>query len=83
MLIDLLISKHQLKLQQCTAQYQQQQQLRLTYLWLLGQRAKQFLGSTPGLTLSFMAGILMQRRHSQLVKTARRLGGLHWLRHIL
>ncbi len=83
MIIDLLISKHQLKLQQCAAEYQQQQQLKHAYLWLLGQRSKQFLGSAPGLTLSFGAGVLMQMRHTAAVRTVRRLAGFQWLRYLL
>lgn len=83
MIIDLLIKKHQLKLQQCTAEYQQHQQLRQCYLWLLRQRSRQFLGSAPGLALSFSAGVLMQLRHNDAVKTLRSFGAVQWLRHLL
>lgn len=82
MIIDKLIKKQQLKLLQCTAAYQQHQQLRQAYLWLLAQRSKQFLGSAPGLTLSFGAGVLMQLRHTTAIRTVRRLAGFQWLRFI-
>ncbi|MDX1538934.1 hypothetical protein [Arsukibacterium sp.] len=83
MLIDLLIKKDKLKLQQCTARFEQQQQLRYAYLWLAGQRCKQFIGSAPGLTLSFSAGLLMQLRHNAMVKTMRGIGAVQWLRRLL
>lgn len=83
MLIDLLIKKDKLKLQHCNEQFRQQQQLRHAYLWLAGQRCKQFLGSAPGLTLSFSAGMLMQLRHNATVKTMRSLGAMRWLRLLL
>ncbi|SNY54724.1 hypothetical protein SAMN06297280_2718 [Arsukibacterium tuosuense] len=83
MLIDLLIKKDKLKLQHCTEQFQHHQQLRHAFLFLSGQRCKQFLGSAPGLTLSFSAGMLMQLRHNAVVKTMRGLGALQWLRRLV
>ncbi|MAD75215.1 MAG: hypothetical protein CML20_10575 [Rheinheimera sp.] len=80
MLIDLLTKKDRLKIQQCNEAFEQHQQLRHAYLWLAGQRTKQFLGSAPGLTLSFSAGMLMQFRHSIVVKTMRGVGAIKWLR---
>ncbi|WP_333609699.1 hypothetical protein [Arsukibacterium sp.] len=80
MIIDLLIKKQQLQLQQCTAEYQQHKAVRQAYLWLLGQRSKQFIGSVPGLALSFSVGMLMPLRHNATFKMVWRLGGLRWLR---
>jgi hypothetical protein len=82
MLIELLIKKHQLRLQQCTERYQQDQRLRCAYLWLLQQLAKQFLSSAPGLAISFTAGMLMPLRHHSAIKMLRRSGALHWLRQL-
>jgi hypothetical protein len=82
-LIDLLIKKDKLKLQQCNAEFKQRQQLRQAYLWLAAQRSKQFLGSAPGLTLSFTAGMLMQFRHGIAVKTMRSFGVIKWLRRLV
>lgn len=83
MLIDLLTKKDKLKLQHCTEQFQHHQHLRHAFLFLAGQRAKQFLGSAPGLTLSFGAGMLMQSRHNPTVKTMRSLGAIKWLRRLV
>ncbi|MBV2129404.1 hypothetical protein [Arsukibacterium indicum] len=83
MLIDLLIKKDKRKLQQCAARFQKRQKLRHAYLWLAGQRTKQFLGSAPGLTLSFSAGMLMQFRRNAMVKTMRGIGAVQWLRRLL
>lgn len=83
MLIDLLIKKDKLKLQQCNEQFQHHQQLRHAFLFLSGQRSKQFIGSAPGLTLSFGAGMLMQFRHNAVAKTLRGLGMIQWLRRLL
>ena len=80
MLIDLLTKKDRLKIQQCNKAFEKQQLLRHAYLWLAGQRTKQFLGSAPGLTLSFSAGMVMRFRHSTMVKTMRGVGALKWLR---
>ncbi|HAW92092.1 MULTISPECIES: hypothetical protein [unclassified Arsukibacterium] len=82
MLIDLLTKKDKLKIQQCNEAFAQHQQLRHAYLWLAGQRAKQFLGSAPGLTLSFSAGMLMRHRRSMMVKTLRGVGAIQWLRRL-
>jgi hypothetical protein len=83
MLIDLLTRKDRRKLQQCTDRFQQHQKLRHAYLWLVGQRGKQFLSSAPGLTLSFSAGMLMQYRRSMVVKTLRGIGAIQWLRRLM
>ncbi len=83
MLINLLIKKQQKQVEQCCTLHLQRQHLRLAYLSLLAGRSKQFLGSAPGLTLSFCAGVLLQFRHHTAVKTVRRLGALHWLRHLV
>ncbi|MDX1677733.1 hypothetical protein [Arsukibacterium sp.] len=83
MLIEFILKQDKLRLQQCAAQFQQQQQLRYAYLWLTGQRCKQFISSAPGLTLSFSAGMLMTWRHTSTVKTLRKVGAVRWLRYLI
>lgn len=83
MLIAALIKKQQQKIADNSAQWQHQQKLLQAETWLLKQRAKQFLGSTPGLVLSFGAGVLMQMRHKSIVKTVRKTLGFAWFRQLI
>ena len=83
MLIDQLLIKQRLKVAHLAEQGRQQQKLLLAENWLLGQRAKAFIGSAPGLMLSFTAGCLFQLRHNSAVKTLRSVIGLRWLRSLL
>ena len=83
MLIAGLIKKQQHRVDHNTEQWQQQQKLLQAETWLLKQRSKQFIGTVPGLTISFGLGVLMQMRHHTLVKTVRRTLGFSWLRYIL
>ena len=80
MLIDKLVCRQRQQVAQLAEQGQQQQQLLLAHSRLLRQRALNFIGSAPGLTLSFSAGVLFQLRHNSSVKTVRRLVGLRWIR---
>lgn len=83
MLVDRLLVKHRHNVEQLAEQGRQQQKLLEAQYWLLGQRARSFIGSAPGLVLSFTAGCLFQLRHQSTVKTVRRLVGFRWLRLIL
>lgn len=80
MLIAMLISKQKRRVQQNSLSWQQQQKLLRAECWLLQQRCRQFIVSTPGLMISFGLGCLMQYRHHTVVKTVRRAVGLGWLR---
>lgn len=80
MLIAGLISKYQQRVAANSTEWQQQQKLLQAETWLLKQRSRQFLGSAPGLALSFSVGVLMQMRHHTMVKTVRRTLGFSWLR---
>lgn len=83
MLIDRLLRQRRLKVQQLAAEGQRRQKLLLAEHWLLQQRSKAFIGSAPGLMLSFSAGVLFQLRHNSAVKTVRSVIGLRWLRLLL
>ena len=83
MLIDKLIRQRRLAVQQLAEQGRQRQKLLQAESWLLQQRAKAFIGSAPGLMLSFTAGVVFQLRHNSTVKTVRSLVGLRWLRLLL
>lgn len=83
MLIANLIKKQQQRVANNALLWQQQQKLLQAEKWLLKQRSLQFLGSTPGLMLSFAAGALMQMRHNSIVKTVRSTLGFSWLRQFL
>lgn len=80
MLIDKLVCRQRQQVAQLAEQGHQQQQLLLAHSRLLRQCALIFIGSAPGLTLSFSAGVLFQLRHNSSVKTVRRLVGLRWIR---
>lgn len=80
MLIDKLICRQRLQVDQLAKQGEQRQTLLMTQRRLLRQRALSFIGSAPGLTLSFTAGVLFQLRHNSSVKAVRRLVGLRWIR---
>ena len=83
MLIDKLLSRQRLRVAELAEQGRQRQKLLLAENWLLRQRALSFIGSTPGLMLSFSAGMLFQMRHNSTVKTVRSMVGLRWLRLLL
>jgi len=79
MLIDQLLIKQRLKVAHLAEQGRQQQKLLRAENWLLGQRAKAFIGSAPGLMLSFTAGCLFQLRHNSAVKLLRSVAGFRWI----
>lgn len=83
MLIQQLLKKQQLKLTQLTAQSQLQQQVLLLRKQQLSQSALTFLGSTPGLMLSFSAGCLFQLRHNSAVKVMRSVVGFRWIARLI
>lgn len=83
MLIDKLLSRQRLRVAELAEQGRQRQKLLLAENWLLRQRALSFIGSTPGLMLSFSAGMLFQMRHNSTVKTVRSMVGLRWVRSFL
>jgi hypothetical protein len=80
MLIDKLLVKQRQKVMQLAEEGRQRQKLLQAEQWLLQQRATAFIGSAPGLLLSFTAGCLFQLRHNSAVKTVRNMVGLRWLR---
>ena len=80
MLIDKLLRQRRLRVLQLAEQGRQRQKLLQAESGLLQQRATAFIGSAPGLMLSFTAGALFQLRHNSTVKTVRSLVGLRWLR---
>jgi hypothetical protein len=79
-LINRLLQRQQNTLQLLVAQARQQQQQLHAEQWLLRQRAIAFIGTAPGLMLSFSAGCLFQLRHKSVVKAARKIVGFSWLR---
>lgn len=79
MLIQRLLTKQQQKLTELTIQSQLQQQLLLVRKQQLSEAALRFIGSTPGLMLSFCAGCLFQMRHNSAVKIMRSLIGFRWI----
>ena len=83
MLIDPLLRQRRLAVKRLAAQGQQQQKVLLAERWLLQQRATAFIGSAPGLALSFSAGVLLQLRHNSAVKTVRSVVGLRWLKRLI
>ena len=83
MLIKQLLKKQQLKLTQLTAQSQLQQQVLLLRKQQLSQSVLTFLGSTPGLMLSFSAGCLFQLRHNSAVKVMRSVVGFRWIARLI
>lgn len=83
MLIQQLIKKQQLKLAVLTAQSQLQQQELLLKKQQLSQSALAFIGSTPGLILSFSVGCLFQLRHNSLVKVMRSVVGFRWITKLI
>ena len=83
MLIDKLLRHRRLEVERLAKEGHQRQKLLQAESWLLQQRAKTFIGSAPGQTLSFSAGVLFQLRHNSAVKTLRSVIGLRWLRSLL
>ncbi|GAA0663227.1 hypothetical protein [Rheinheimera tangshanensis] len=83
MLIQQLIKKQQVKLAVLTEQSQLQQQELLLRKQQLSQSALAFIGSTPGLLLSFSVGCLFQLRHNSLVKTLRSVVGFRWIAQLI
>lgn len=80
MLIDKLLIRRRIKVAQLAEKSRQQQQLIQIENQLLQQRASEFIGTPPGLIVSFSAGCLFQLRHNSAIKTMRRLVGFQWLR---
>lgn len=83
MLIDKLVCQQRQQVAQLAEQSAQQHTVLQAHRALLHQRALRFIGSTPGLMLSFSAGVLFQLRHNSTVKTLRSLVGLRWLKLLL
>ncbi len=83
MLIQQLIKKQQVKLAVLTEQSQLQQQELLLRKQQLSQSALAFIGSTPGLLLSFSVCCLFQMRHNSLVKTLRSVVGFRWIAQLI
>ncbi|CAI3801902.1 hypothetical protein [Rheinheimera sp. MM224] len=83
MLIQQLIRKQQLKLAVLTEQSQLQQQELLLRKQQLSQSALAFIGSTPGLILSFSVGCLFQLRHNSVVKVMRSVVGFRWITKLI
>jgi hypothetical protein len=83
MLIEKLLQKRKKTVAELALQGHQQQKLLQAQSWLLAQRAQSFIGSAPGLVLSFSAGCLFQMRHNSAIKTVRRMVGFRWLRLLL
>lgn len=83
MLIDKLLHQRRQVVAQLAHEGHERQKLLRAETWLLQQRSKAFIGSAPGLTLSFSAGVLFQLRHNSAVKTLRSVVGLRWLRTLL
>jgi hypothetical protein len=83
MLIQQLLKRQQLKLTQLTAQSQLQQQVLLLRKQHMTQSALTFIGSTPGLMLSFSAGCLFQLRHNSAVKVMRSVVGFRWIARLI
>ena len=83
MLIQQLIKKQQVQLTTLTAQSQLQQQELLLRKQQLSQSALTFIGSTPGLILSFSVGCLFQLRHNSVIKVMRSLVGFRWITKLL
>ena len=79
MLIQQLVKKQQLKLAVLTEQSQLQQQELLLRKQQLAHSARNFIGSTSGLLLSFSVGCLFQLRHNSAVKTLRSVVGFRWI----
>lgn len=79
MLIQKLVKKQQLQLATLVEQSQlQQRELQLSKQQLQ-ERTQNFIGTPPGLMLSFTVGCLFQLRHSNTVKTLRSLVGFRWI----
>ena len=83
MLIQQLIKKQQVQLVALTEQSQLQQQELLLRKQQLSQNALAFIGSTPGLLLSFSVGCLFQLRHNSVIKVMRSLVGFRWITKLL
>jgi hypothetical protein len=83
MLIQQLIRKQQLKLAVLTEQSQLQQQELLLRKQQLSQSALAFIGSTPGLLLSFSVGCLFQLRHNSAIKVMRSVVGFRWITKLI
>lgn len=83
MLIQRLLTKQQQQLTDLKAQSQLQQQLLLVRKQQLSQSALSFIGSTPGLMLSFTAGCLFQLRHNSVVKVMRSVVGFRWITKLI
>ncbi len=83
MLIQQLIKKQQVKLAVLKEQSQLQQQELQLRKQQLSQSALAFMGSTPGLLLSFSVGCLFQLRHNSLVKTLRSVVGFRWITKLI
>lgn len=79
MLIQKLLNKQQLKLAELKDQSQLQQQLLLIRNQQLIQASRSFIGSAPGLLISFSLGCLFQARHNSIVKMLRSTLGLRWI----
>jgi hypothetical protein len=83
MLINKLLQQQKLQIRQLAEQGQQRQWQMYAEQQLLKQRCRAFIGSAPGLVLSFSAGCLFQIRHNNIVRTVRSLVGFNWLKSLM
>ncbi|MGI2149826.1 hypothetical protein ACRN97_14590 [Shewanella baltica] len=83
MLIQQLLKKQQLQLTVLTEQGQLQHDLLLMRKRQLAQSSRDFMGSTPGLIVSFSLGCLFQLRHNSTVKLLRSTFGLRWITKLI
>ncbi|GIU12580.1 hypothetical protein [Shewanella glacialipiscicola] len=79
MLIQRLLKKKQVRLAELTEQSRIQNEQLQVNSQLLAQHIRIFMGSTPGLMMSFGLGCLFQLRHNSTVKLVRSLFGLRWI----
>lgn len=83
MIIQQLLKKQQVKLAELTEQSQFQQQVLLLRKQQLSQTTLAFIGSTPGLLLSFSVGCLFQLRHNSAIKVMRTVVGFRWITKLI
>ncbi|PTA48419.1 hypothetical protein C9I43_15010 [Shewanella morhuae] len=79
MLIQRLLKKQQVTLAELTEQSRLQNEQLQANSQRLTHHIRTFMGSTPGLVMSFGLGCLFQLRHNSTVKLVRSLFGLRWI----
>lgn len=78
MLIQQLLKKQQRHLTEQAEQGQRLHRLLLVKNQHLTQSVRVFIGSAPGLMISFGLGCLFQLRHNSAIKLLRSVVGLRW-----